>query len=148
MYGWRCFKWHAVLHLLTLFKTQGQYMLWKIKIAYIYIFITCKALYFAFVDLAKAFNCVTRKVLWWGLRSLGVEEWAVRAIQDMYFNAQIRVRSMVSAVKNLAWEWMCITALSLAHCSSSWCRKRFHANFLSVCHENSTLMTWRSLPTS
>ena len=27
---------------------------------------------------------VPRKVLWWALRSLGVEEWAVCVIQDMY----------------------------------------------------------------
>ena len=41
-----------------------------------------KPLYFAFVDLDKAFDPVPRKVLWWALRSLGVEEWAV--IQGMY----------------------------------------------------------------
>ena len=40
-----------------------------------------KPLYFAFVDLEKAFDRVPRKVLWWALRSLGVEEWAVRVIQ-------------------------------------------------------------------
>ena len=34
-------------------------------------------LYMAFVDLAKAFDCVTRKVIWWALRKLGVEEWIV-----------------------------------------------------------------------
>ena len=32
-----------------------------------------KPLYFAFVDLEKAFNRVSRKVLWWALRSLGVD---------------------------------------------------------------------------
>jgi hypothetical protein len=40
-----------------------------------------KPLYIAFVDLEKAFNRVPRKVLWWALRSLGVEEWAVKIIQ-------------------------------------------------------------------
>ena len=39
-----------------------------------------KPLYFAFVDLEKAFDRVPRKVLWWALRSLGVEEWAVCVI--------------------------------------------------------------------
>ena len=51
-----------------------------------------KRLYFAFVDLEKAFDRVPRKVLWWALRSLGVEEWAVRVIQGMYSNARSRVR--------------------------------------------------------
>ena len=31
----------------------------------------------AFVDLEKAFDCVPRKVIWWALRKLGVEEWIV-----------------------------------------------------------------------
>ena len=31
-------------------------------------------------------------VLWWALRSLGVEEWAVRVIQGMYTNVRSRVR--------------------------------------------------------
>ena len=47
-----------------------------------------KPLYFAFVDLEKAFDRVPRKVLWWVLRSLGVEEWAVRVIQGMYTNVR------------------------------------------------------------
>ena len=51
-----------------------------------------KPLYFAFVDLEKAFDRVPRKVLWWALRSLGVDEWAVRVIQAMYANARSRVR--------------------------------------------------------
>ena len=51
-----------------------------------------KPLYFAFVDLEKAFDRVPREVLWWALRSCGVEEWAVRIIQAMYSNARSRVR--------------------------------------------------------
>ena len=51
-----------------------------------------KPLYFAFVDLEKAFDRVPRDVLWWALRTLGVEEWAIRAIQSMYANARSRVR--------------------------------------------------------
>ena len=49
-------------------------------------------LYIAFVDLEKAFNTVPRKVQWWALRSVGVEEWAIRIIQVMYTNARSRVR--------------------------------------------------------
>ena len=51
-----------------------------------------KQLYFAFVYLEKAFDRVPRKVRWWALRSLGVDEWAVRVIQGMYHNARSRVR--------------------------------------------------------
>ena len=31
----------------------------------------------AFVDLEKAFDCVPRKVIWWALIKLGVDEWIV-----------------------------------------------------------------------
>ena len=41
-------------------------------------------LFFAFVDLEKAFNRVPRKVLWWAMRKVGVEEWTVRLVQAMY----------------------------------------------------------------
>ena len=51
-----------------------------------------KLLYFAFVDLEKAFEHVLRQVLWWALRSIGVEEWAVHIIQGRYSNAQSRVQ--------------------------------------------------------
>ena len=51
-----------------------------------------KRLYMAFVDLEKAFDRVPRKVIWWALRKLGVEEWIVRLVQGMYTNARSRVR--------------------------------------------------------
>ena len=51
-----------------------------------------KPLYFTFVDLERAFDRVPRKVLWWALRSLGVEEWAVRVIQGMYTDVKSCVR--------------------------------------------------------
>ena len=50
-----------------------------------------KPLYLAFIDLEKAFERVPRKVLWWALRSIGVEEWVVRFIQGMYSNVRSRV---------------------------------------------------------
>ena len=49
---------------------------------------TNKPLNIAFVDLEKAFDSVPRKVPRWALRSVGVEEWAIRIIQDMYTNAR------------------------------------------------------------
>jgi hypothetical protein len=47
-----------------------------------------KKLYFGFVDLEKAFDRVPRKVVWWALRQLGVEEWLVRAVMAMYERAR------------------------------------------------------------
>ena len=52
-----------------------------------------KLLYFAFVNLKKALDCVPRKVIWWALRSLGVKEWAVRVIQGMNSNARRNVQA-------------------------------------------------------
>ena len=45
----------------------------------------------AYIDLEKAFDRVPRKVLWWALRSLGVEEWDVRVIQSMYTDVKSHV---------------------------------------------------------
>ena len=50
-----------------------------------------KRLYMAFVDLEKAFDQVPRKIIWWALRKLGVDEWIVCLVQGKYSNAQIHV---------------------------------------------------------
>ena len=47
--------------------------------------------YMAFVDLEKTFDRVSRKIIWWAMRKLGVEEWLVRIVQVMY----VGVKSMV-----------------------------------------------------
>ena len=51
-----------------------------------------KPLYFASVNLEKAFDHVPRKVLWWANRRVGVEEWVIRAFKAMYENAKSCVR--------------------------------------------------------
>ena len=51
-----------------------------------------KKLYFAFVDLEKAFDRVPRKVLWWALRKVGVPEWIVRVVMVMYENSSTKIR--------------------------------------------------------
>ena len=45
----------------------------------------------AFVDWEKASDQVPRKVIWWALRKLGVEEQIVRLVQGMYANARSSV---------------------------------------------------------
>ena len=51
-----------------------------------------KDLWMAFVDLEKAFDRVPREVVWWALRSLGVDEWIVTVIQAMYDGATTMVK--------------------------------------------------------
>lgn len=51
-----------------------------------------KNLYFAFVNLEKAFDRVPRQVLWQAIRKLGVEEWIIQLTQAIYHNASSKVR--------------------------------------------------------
>ena len=46
----------------------------------------------AFVDLEKAFDRVPRKVLWWALRYVKVEEWIIDVIKAMYAGATTAVK--------------------------------------------------------
>jgi len=46
-----------------------------------------KKLYFSFVDLEKAFDTVSRDVVRWAMRKLGVEEWLVSAVMSLYTGA-------------------------------------------------------------
>ena len=57
-------------------------------------------LWLAFVDLEKAFDRVPREVLWWALRSAGVDEWIVNVIKAMYAGActSVKLQSDESAV--------------------------------------------------
>ena len=43
-----------------------------------------KKLYYAFVDLEKAFDRVPREVVRWSLRKLGVDEWLIRTVMALY----------------------------------------------------------------
>jgi exonuclease III len=51
-----------------------------------------KTLYFAFIDLEKAFDRVPREVIWWAMRKVGIDEWLVRLVQSMYSDVRSRVR--------------------------------------------------------
>ena len=51
-----------------------------------------KDLFYAFVDLEKAFDKVPRDVVRWELRQLGVEEWLVQTVMVMYEKARTTIR--------------------------------------------------------
>ena len=51
-----------------------------------------KKLYYAFVDLEKAFDRVPREVVRWALRKLGVDEWLIRTVMALYTEACTIVR--------------------------------------------------------
>ena len=52
-----------------------------------------KDLFFAFVDLEKAFDRVPREVVRWALRQLDVEEWLVQTVMTIYERARAVVRT-------------------------------------------------------
>ena len=52
-----------------------------------------KKLYYAFVDLEKAFHRVPREVVRWALRMLGVDEWLIRTVMALYTEACTIVRT-------------------------------------------------------
>ena len=52
-----------------------------------------KKLYYAFVDLEKAFDRVPREVVRWALRKLGVDEWLIRTVMALYTEACTIVRT-------------------------------------------------------
>ena len=95
----------------------------------------------AFIDLEKAFDRVPRKVIWWALRKLGVEEWIVRLVQGMYATARSRVR--VGEEYSEEFEVKVFTKDQFsAHCSSSLCLKPYHeSSALESPGKTSMLMT-------
>ena len=52
-----------------------------------------KKLYYAFVDLEKAFDRFPREVVRWALRKLGVDEWLIRTVMALYTEACNVVRT-------------------------------------------------------
>ena len=50
-----------------------------------------RKLYVSFVDLEKAFDRVSQKVLWWALR-VGVPAWLAKIVQAIYVGARSRTR--------------------------------------------------------
>jgi len=58
-------------------------------------------IYFAFVDLEKAFDTVPTEITRWVLRKAGVEEWLVNAVMAMYEGAQTVVRTTEETARHL-----------------------------------------------
>jgi len=56
-----------------------------------------KKLYFGFVDLEKTFGRMTREMISWAMRKLGVKEWLVSAV--MYTGAKTVVRTVYANSK-------------------------------------------------
>ena len=52
-----------------------------------------KDLFYAFVDLEKAFDRVPREVVRWALRQLGVDKWLVQVVMMMYERARTVVKT-------------------------------------------------------
>jgi hypothetical protein len=52
-----------------------------------------KELYYAFVDLEKAYDRVPREVVRWALRKAGVDEWLVLAVMSVYESSETAVRT-------------------------------------------------------
>ena len=85
-----------------------------------------KTLYMAFIDLEKTSDRLPRKIIWWALRKLGVEEWIVRLVQgcmQMRGGVSVLVRG---TVKSLKWRSVFTKAQYSARFSSSLCLKLFH----------------------
>ena len=69
-------------------------------------------MYFAFADLEKAFDSVPRKVIWWAMRKLGVDEWIIKVVQAKYKNPRSSVRvnnsfSELFGVKSVSIKGQC-----------------------------------------
>ena len=48
-------------------------------------------IYFAFVDLERAFNSVTHRILWWAMPKLRINELVIQNVKCMYGNAHSKV---------------------------------------------------------
>ena len=59
-----------------------------------------KQLYFAFVDLEKAFDRVPRKVVRWALRMSGIEEWLVQAVMALFAGAKTHIQTSCGDSEN------------------------------------------------
>ena len=55
-----------------------------------------KNIYFAFVDLELALDCVPRGILWWEMQKFRIDKWIIQIVKSMYDNAHSKVRITTS----------------------------------------------------
>jgi len=77
--------WQTFLYKTLLVKTK------KIVSQYL-VSVGTEDLYFAFIGLEKAFDCIPRRVLWWAMRKLGIAEWVVKTVLVMYHSPKSLIR--------------------------------------------------------
>ena len=91
-------------------------------------FIYGEDLFYAFVDLEKAFDRVPRDVVRWALRQLGVEEWLVQTVMVMYEKARTTVSLRIHQHIRL-WLFASETAADRWYCRFLWETLIRHAAF-------------------
>ena len=76
-------------------------------------------MYFVFVELEKAFECVSKEVMWWVLKKKDIMEPEVRGVMEMYKEAETSVK-----LEGEMSEWFQVrvgvhqgSVLSPLHCS-------------------------------
>ena len=73
-----------------------------------------KKLYFAFVDLEKAFDRVPRKVIWWAMRKLGIES-ITPTVMNLESKLEFtRVRYLALSYSSL-YSKLCLVSSALGH---------------------------------
>ena len=121
-------------------KTDAIFILRQLQKVFL---VACKPFCLAFIDLKKAFDKMPRKVIWWSMRKLEIDEWLVKIVQSMYKKVRSKV---VSIATRLMFGWVSISMLipaTGAYCYSAynrkWCMSCFDI-FLSISsHWNMTL---------
>ena len=73
--------------------TDLIFMLKKLQAEYLQI---KKNIYFAFVDLEKAFDSVPHRIIWREMWKLRINEWIIQIAKSMYDNAHSKVRNVNS----------------------------------------------------
>ena len=99
-----------------------------------------RKLYFAFVDLEKAFDRVPRKVIWRAIQKLGFEQYIEQFVQAMYNNTRSKVRvnntySDELGVTVSKLEFIRVQDLALSyihHCARSFITRVLHWDTLRV----------------
>ena len=92
-------------------------------------------------DLEKAFGRVPRKVTWWALRKLGVDEWIVRLVQGMYSNARSRVRVGEEYSEEFKVKVGVHQGSVSARCFSSLCWNPCHVSSAVGSHGRTSMLT-------